>query len=71
MLFAKYAMERIFLKSVALNQNNSVELQMEARQRLADLPRNSSPVRIKNRCKVTGRGRGVLSFFGLSRITFR
>jgi small subunit ribosomal protein S14 len=35
------------------------------------LPKNSSPVRLKNRCKLTGRGRGYIRYFGLSRIMFR
>ena len=38
---------------------------------LQKLPRNSSPVRVKNRCAVTGRGRGYMRDFGLSRIQFR
>lgn len=38
---------------------------------LQKLPKNSSPVRIKNRCAVTGRGRGYMRYFGLSRIQFR
>ncbi|MEK7613598.1 MAG: 30S ribosomal protein S14 [Patescibacteria group bacterium] len=38
---------------------------------LQKLPRNSSPVRIKNRCAVTGRSRGYMRLFGLSRIQFR
>lgn len=38
---------------------------------LAKLPRNSSPVRIKNRCAISGRSRGYLRAFGLSRIQFR
>ena len=38
---------------------------------LQKLPRNSSPIRIKNRCAVTGRARGYMRFFGLSRIQFR
>ncbi len=38
---------------------------------LQQLPRNSSPVRIKNRCAVSGRGRGYMRDFGLSRIQFR
>ncbi|MDB5265502.1 MAG: ribosomal protein [Parcubacteria group bacterium] len=35
------------------------------------LPKNSSPVRVKNRCAITGRGRGYMRTFGLSRIQFR
>ena len=38
---------------------------------LQKLPKNSSPVRVKNRCAVTGRSRGYLRAFGLSRIAFR
>ncbi|MBU6214237.1 30S ribosomal protein S14 [Patescibacteria group bacterium] len=38
---------------------------------LQKLPRNSSPVRLKNRCTVTGRSRGYMRVFGLSRIQFR
>ena len=38
---------------------------------LAKLPRNSSPTRLRNRCQVTGRSRGYIRRFGLSRITFR
>lgn len=38
---------------------------------LQKLPKNSSPVRVKNRCAVSGRGRGYLRAFGLSRIAFR
>lgn len=71
LLFAKHALERIFYKSVADNMTNPPELREEARRKMADLPRNSSVVRINNRCKVSGRGGGVLSYFGLSRIVFR
>ncbi|KND51332.1 MAG: small subunit ribosomal protein S14 [Parcubacteria bacterium C7867-001] len=38
---------------------------------LQKLPRNSSPTRVKNRCSISGRGRGYLRAFGLSRIQFR
>ena len=40
-------------------------------QALAMLPRNSSPVRLHNRCKLTGRSRGYIRRFGISRIKFR
>lgn len=39
--------------------------------KLAELPRDSSPVRLKNRCKMTGRPRAYIRMFGLSRVTFR
>ncbi len=35
------------------------------------LPKNSSPVRLKNRCQITGRGKGYMAFFGISRVMFR
>jgi len=38
---------------------------------LDKLPRNASPVRLKNRCQLTGRPRGYIRYFGLSRIAFR
>ncbi len=38
---------------------------------LDQLPRNASPVRLKNRCQLTGRPRGYMRYFGISRITFR
>jgi small subunit ribosomal protein S14 len=38
---------------------------------LDELPKNASPVRLKNRCKLTGRPRGYIRYFGLSRISFR
>jgi small subunit ribosomal protein S14 len=40
-------------------------------QALDQLPKNSSKVRLKNRCQITGRPKGYMRFFGLSRITFR
>ena len=49
------------------NPTTRWELQVE----LQKLPRNSSPTRLKNRCAVTGRSRGFMRKFGLSRITFR
>jgi small subunit ribosomal protein S14 len=38
---------------------------------MSQLPRNSSPIRLRNRCKITGRPRGYMRQFGVSRITFR
>jgi small subunit ribosomal protein S14 len=40
-------------------------------QKLDELPRNSSPVRLKNRCQLTGRPKGYMRYFGISRVTFR
>jgi small subunit ribosomal protein S14 len=58
-LVEKYAAKRAYLKEIGDYRS------------LALLPRNSSPVRLKNRCKLTGRGRGYLRRFGISRIKFR
>ncbi len=38
---------------------------------LDELPKNSSPVRLKNRCQLTGRPKGYMRYFGISRVTFR
>ena len=38
---------------------------------LDELPKNASPVRLKNRCQLTGRPRGYIRYFGMSRVTFR
>lgn len=58
-LVKKYAVKRAALKAAGDYEG------------LAKLPRDSSPVRIKNRCAVSGRSRGYLRAFGLSRIQFR
>ncbi|MDQ5901286.1 MAG: small subunit ribosomal protein [Patescibacteria group bacterium] len=58
-MYAKYAKKREELKAAG---------DFEALQKL---PKNSSPSRLKNRCVATGRGRGFLRDFGLSRIKFR
>ena len=55
----------------AKDKNISTEERFEARLKLAQLPRNSSKNRIRNRCLLTGRPRGVYRKFGLSRIAFR
>ncbi len=59
------------LRAVSVDIKRSPEERFAARQQLAKLPRNSSPIRLRNRCAVTGRPRGYIRFFGLSRITFR
>ena len=58
-----------------LEKINDTTLSFEERQqyrlKLEKLPKNSSRIRVRNRCNVTGRPRGVYRKFGLSRITFR
>ena len=58
-----------------LEQINNTDLSFDERQKyrlkLEKLPKNSNRIRVRNRCNVTGRPRGVYRKFGLSRITFR
>lgn len=70
-MVSKYMDIRLELKSIANDSKISFEDKMEARKKLALLPKNSSPVRIRNRCQKTGRPRGYMRFFGLSRISMR
>lgn len=58
-MYEKYAAKRSELKKLGDSEG------------LAKLPRNSSPTRLKNRCSETGRPRGYMRQFGLSRISFR
>jgi small subunit ribosomal protein S14 len=59
------------LKEVIRNLNTGDEERMKAVADLDKLPKNSSPVRLRNRCKMTGRSRGFLRKFKLSRLCFR
>jgi len=67
----KFAAKRAELLSIVNNLNASDEERYSARQKLQALPRNSSPVRLRNRCALTGRPRGVFSKFGLGRTKLR
>ena len=58
-LAAQYAPKRKKLKAIASDRKRSAEERFAARLKLAEMPRNSSPVRIRNRCELTGRPRGV------------
>ena len=68
---AKYAAKRAAIKAVIGNINASVEDRWDAQMALQKLPRDASPVRQRNRCRVTGRPHGVYRKFGLSRIKLR
>lgn len=70
-LVAKYATKRAELISVIENVKLSDDERMQARLKLQLLPRNSSPVRQRNRCALTGRPRGVFKKFGLCRNKLR
>ena len=59
------------LKKTILNMNLSEEERETARMALNKMPRDSSPIRLRNRCQLTGRPRGYLRKFKLSRLTFR
>jgi small subunit ribosomal protein S14 len=67
----KYAAQRAEIFAVINDKNTSEEEQQAARIRLQMLPRNASPVRLRNRCMLTGRPRGVYSKFGLGRNKLR
>lgn len=67
----KFAAKRAELQSIINNVGLSDEERHAARLKLQSLPRNSSPVRLRNRCALTGRPRGVFSKFGLGRIKLR
>ena len=70
-LVAQFAGKRAALKATANDESLSLEERFEARLKLAELPRNSSPVRIRNRCEVTGRPRGYYRKLKMSRIALR
>lgn len=70
-LVEKYATRRAELKRIANDANRSFDERMAARRQLHLLPRNSSPVRRRNRCFVTGRPRAYMRYFGVCRIVFR
>lgn len=70
-LVAKYAAKRAELTAIIENVKLSDDERMAARLKLQMLPRNSSPVRQRNRCALTGRPRGVFKKFGLCRNKLR
>ena len=67
----KYASLRSELKNIIKNPNSSFEEKEVAVARLDKLPKSSSRIRVRNRCFKTGRPRGVISRFMLSRLSFR
>ena len=68
---AKYAEKRAELKAIISDINASDEDRLDAMLALQSLPRNSSPVRLRNRCGLTGRPHGYFRKFGLSRNKLR
>ena len=67
----KFAARRAELKAIINDQKLSPEDRYEARLKLQKLPRDASPVRLRNRCALTGRPRGVYRKFGLGRSKLR
>lgn len=70
-LARQYSSRRIKLKAIANDESLPLEERFQARLKLAELPRNSAPSRIRNRCEVTGRPRGVYRKLKMSRIALR
>ncbi|PWC43810.1 30S ribosomal protein S14 [Azospirillum sp. TSO22-1] len=70
-LVKQFANKRAKLKAIARDRSLSPEEQFQARLKLAELPRNSSKVRIRNRCELSGRPRAFYRKFKLSRIALR
>ena len=67
----RFAGKRIALLETANDMSLSMEERFEARLKLAELPRNANPTRIRNRCEVTGRPRAYYRKMGMSRIALR
>ena len=70
-LVKKFAKKREELEAILNNPKASEDVRFAARLKLAKLPRNSSPTRIRNRCEMTGRPRAVYRKFKLSRLALR
>ena len=70
-LVKQHAAKRAALKATAINESLPLEERFDARLKLAELPRNSSKTRIRNRCEVTGRPRAYYRKLKMSRIALR
>jgi small subunit ribosomal protein S14 len=67
----RYAAKRAQLKELVRSPKTSPEERAAAQARLQALPRDASPSRMRKRCAITGRSRGVYRKFGLSRVKIR
>ncbi len=67
----KYAQKRAALWVVIRDQSKTEEQRFQARLELQQLPRDASPVRLRNRCAITGRPRGTYRKFGIARSSLR
>ena len=70
-IVANYAERRLVLKKIVNDPASTIEQVDEAVVKLQKLPRNASPIRVRNRCSQTGRPRGFLRKFGVSRVALR
>jgi small subunit ribosomal protein S14 len=70
-IVARYAERRLQLKKQLVDPNGTDESREEARVGLQKLPRNASPVRVRNRDSIDGRPRGTFQKFGISRVRLR
>jgi small subunit ribosomal protein S14 len=70
-LAKQFAGRRSRLKAVANDESKTMEERFEARLKLAELPRNSAPIRVRNRCEISGRPRSVYRKLKMSRIALR
>lgn len=70
-LVARYAERRAALKAIIKNPGTSMDARADAYEKLRKLPRDSSAVRVRNRCSMSGRPRAYVRQFGLSRIALR
>tara|TARA_Y100000590_G_C15495112_1_gene929348 strand:+ start:311 stop:616 length:306 start_codon:yes stop_codon:yes gene_type:complete len=67
----KFETKRKKLKKIIMNKKLSLEERFKAQMKLSKLPKNSSKIRIKNRCEITGRSHGVYRKLKISRIALR
>ncbi len=70
-LVAQYAAKYARLKEIANDQSRDDGERLMARLKMAELPRNANPTRVRNRCALTGRSRGYYRKFHLSRVKLR
>lgn len=70
-LAEKFSERRLKLKEIVMDKDASPEDRFQATLKLAELPRNSAKVRVRNRCKITGRARSYYRKFGVGRVELR
>jgi small subunit ribosomal protein S14 len=67
----KVRQEKRLILSIKYKKKRKEFKKNKKHEKLDKIPKNASPVRLKNRCKITGRNRGYIRKFGVSRIIFR